>query len=277
MRIDRYSIYRHFGRRLVGGWLAPEVLEVLAVLNDAQAADGVEGSVAEIGVHHGKLMIALDLLRNDGETSVAIDLFDDQERNVDKSGKGDLAVLRKNMARWSQVDSLAVHAGDSTKLATETLADLAKGKIRLFSVDGGHDGPVVASDLRLAETVLVPGGIVVADDVFHQEWPGVMTGLIRYLNEDPKLVPFAIGFNKVFLTTPEFVERYQRAVGAAFSDRYLTSVKESEFFGNHVSVVARVRRTPRLILRRNKTLKRAYGSVQGLREPRANTAAAQKV
>lgn len=274
---QRYSIYRHFGRRLVGGWLAPEVLEVLAVLNEAQAAKGVQGSVAEIGVHHGKLMIALDLLRNDGETSVAIDLFDEQERNVDKSGKGDLAVFRKNMTRWSHVDSLAVHAGDSTKLATETLADLANGKIRLFSVDGGHDEPVVASDLNLAETVLVPGGVIIADDVFHQEWPGVMTGLIRYLNDDPKLLPFAIGFNKVFLTTPEFVEHYQRAVGAAFSDRYLTSVKESEFFGNHVSVVARVRRTPRLILRRNKTLKRAYGCVQGLREPSVNTVAAQKV
>lgn len=277
MGIDRYSIYRRFGRRLVGGWLAPEVLEVLAVLNDAQAAKGVEGSVAEIGVHHGKLMIALDLLRNEGETSVAIDLFDDQERNVDKSGKGDLAAFRKNMARWSHMDALAVHAGDSTRLGTETLVGLANGKIRLFSVDGGHDEPVVASDLHLAETVLVPGGVIIADDVFHQEWPGVMTGLIRYLHEDPKVAPFAIGFNKVFLTTPEFVEHYQRAVDAAFSERYLTSVKGSEFFGNHVSVVARVRRTPRLILRRNKTLKRLYGRIQSLREPRVDTVAAQKV
>ncbi|KRD17842.1 hypothetical protein ASE48_25525 [Mycobacterium sp. Root265] len=277
MSSSKYSVYRRFGRRLVGGWLAPEVLEVLAVLDNAQAARGVRGSVAEIGVHHGKLLIALDLLRNDGETSVAIDLFDDQTQNVDKSGKGDLSVFRRNLARWSKVDSLAVHAGDSTKLSSQALSELANGKIRLFSVDGGHDEPVVFSDLQLAETVLVPGGIIVADDVFHQEWPGVMTGLIRYLNQDPRLVPFAIGFNKVFLTTPESVEDYRAAVDFAFSDRYLTSVKASEFFGNPVSVVARVRRTPRLILRRNKTLRRAYGRIRDLRDSEANTLAAQRV
>lgn len=277
MSIDRYSIYQRFGRRLVGGWLAPEVFEVLAVLNEAQAAKGVEGSVAEIGVHHGKLMIALDLLRNDGETSVAVDLFDDQEHNVDKSGKGDLAAFQKNMRRWSNLDSLAVHSGDSTKLETQILSSLANGEIRLFSIDGGHDEPVVVSDLHLAETVLSPGGVIIADDVFHQEWPGVMTGLIRYLNEDPKLVPFAIGFNKVFLTHPEFTEHYQRAVDAAFSGRYLTSVKTSQFFGNQVSIVARVRRTPRLILRRNTTLKRIYRRVKELRDPSMNVVAAQRV
>lgn len=275
MSSSRYSIYRHFGRRLVGGWLAPEVLEVLAVLNDAQAARGVQGSVAEIGVHHGKLLIALDLLRNDGETSVAIDLFDDQAQNVDNSGKGDLLVFKRNMSRWSRIDSLVVHAGDSTKLTSETLCELAGGKIRLLSVDGGHDEPVEFSDLQLAENVLVSGGIIVADDVFHQEWPGVMTGLIRYLNQDPKLVPFAIGFNKVLLTNPEFVVPYQRAVEVAFSDRYLTSVKESEFFGNHVSVVARVRRTPRLILRRNRTLRRAYGRIRAIRTSEPKMVAVQ--
>lgn len=274
MSSGRYSIYRYLGRRLVGGWLAPEVLEVLPVLNEAQAARGIRGSVAEIGVHHGKLLIALDLLRNDGETSVAIDLFDDQTQNVDRSGKGDLSVFRKNLARWARMDSLVVHAGDSTKLTSETLAALAGGNIRLFSIDGGHDEPVVVSDLKLAENVLVDGGIVVADDVFHQEWPGVMTGLIRYLREEPKLVPFVIGFNKVFLTTPEFVEYYRRAVDAEFSDRYLTSVKDSEFFGNRVSVVARVRRTPKLILRRNKTLKRAYDRIQDRRGSRVDSVAA---
>ena len=275
MSSTKYLIYRRFGQRLVGGWLAPEVLEVLSVLNKAQNSKSVTGAVAEIGVHHGKLLIALDLLRKGNETSVAIDLFDDQAHNVDNSGKGDLAILRKNMARWSGADGFAMHAGDSTKLTTETLARLANGNVRLFSVDGGHDEPVVFSDLKLVETVLSRGGIVVADDVFHQEWPGGMTGLVRYLNDDPQLVPFAIGFNKVFLTTPDFVRYYQSAVEGAFSDRYLTSVKHSEFFGNQVSVIARVRRTPRLILRRNKTLKRVYDQVHATRAPQVNVVAVQ--
>ena len=47
MSSTKYLIYRRFGQRLVGGWLAPEVLEVLSVLNKAQNSKSVTGAVAE--------------------------------------------------------------------------------------------------------------------------------------------------------------------------------------------------------------------------------------
>ena len=76
------------------------------------------------------------------------------------------------------------------------VVELAEGPVRLFSVDGGHTEEIVATDMRTAEQALVPGGIVVADDVFNAEWPGVSVGTLRYLDAGGTLVPFAIGFNK---------------------------------------------------------------------------------
>ena len=42
-------------------------------------------------------------------------------------------------------------------------------------------------------------GIVFLDDFFAPDWPGVTEGLEKYLNRNPKLVPFCIGHNKLLL------------------------------------------------------------------------------
>src|ERR1035441_9365724 len=76
----------------VDGWLLPEAARCIVCLHDAQRRNGTRGSVAEIGVHHGKLFMLLCLLRNEGEIAVGYDLFDRQNENIDRSGEGDLAV-----------------------------------------------------------------------------------------------------------------------------------------------------------------------------------------
>ena len=80
------------------GWVEPQTLDILRTLSEAQDGAGVEGAVAEIGVHHGKLFIAMQLLNRPGAPAVAIDVFDDQELNVDQSGRGDRAVSRRTFA-----------------------------------------------------------------------------------------------------------------------------------------------------------------------------------
>ena len=169
--------------------------EVLRVLDLAQRSNNGYGSVAEISVHHGRLFIGLSLLQPGG--------FFGRHRcfwrfGLDQSGKGDLAMFRKNLRRWSSLDNVVIHQGDSTQLKAAELLDLARGDIRLFSVDGGHTCSIVFSDMNLAEATIAPSGIVIADDVLNQDWPGVSTGTLRYMESGGKLVPFAIGFNKVF-------------------------------------------------------------------------------
>jgi hypothetical protein len=258
----RFGIYRWTGHRVVAGWLAPEVLDILGVLDSFQRSASVSGAVAEIGVHHGRLFIGLNLLQRDDEPSVAIDVFGDQDLNVDESGKGDLAMFRKNVQRWSSPENVVVHQGDSTQLQAGELRKLAQGGIRLFSVDGGHTDPIVFSDMNLAEATLAAGGIVIADDVFNQDWPGVSTGTLRYMESGGELVPFAIGFNKVCFSTQEYSQMYRDILRREFASRYLVLTKSSEFAGHEVLIISRVPRRPREIARQSKIARGAYRRVQ---------------
>jgi hypothetical protein len=233
-----FNRYRAIGQRFVTGFLQPEILTVLDALNAAQRTKQVSGAAAEIGVHHGKLFIGLRLLQRPGEKSVAIDIFGDQELNVDGSGHGDYEKFENNVKLWSSMDDVVVHQGDSTKLEPAKLRELAGGDIRFFSVDGGHTDEIVYSDMKLAEATLTEGGIVIADDVFNEYWPGVATGTLRYLSDGAKLAPFLIGFNKVFFTHAEYSEFYRGEVESALSGKLLLATATSEFAGHEVALVA---------------------------------------
>ena len=233
-----FGRYKAVGHRVVTGFLQSEVLLLLDALNSAQRAKQISGAIAEIGVHHGKLFIGLRLLQRGGEKSVAIDIFGDQELNIDGSGHGDYEKFANNVKLWSSMDDVVVHQGDSTKLEPAKLRELAGGNIRLFSVDGGHTDEIVYSDMKLAEATLADGGIVIADDVFNEYWPGVATGTLRYLNDGAKLTPFLIGFNKVFFTHAEYSEFYRGEVESALGGKLRLATASSEFAGHEVALVA---------------------------------------
>jgi hypothetical protein len=57
--------------------------------------------VAEIGVHHRKLIILLANLRRQDERAFAVDIFDDQHLNPDGSGCGDLAWFKDNLGLYA--------------------------------------------------------------------------------------------------------------------------------------------------------------------------------
>lgn len=251
-----FGRYRAIGHRLVTGFLEPEILLVLDVLNSAQRAKQISGAIAEIGVHHGKLFIGLSLLQRGGEKSVAIDIFGDQELNVDGSGHGNIDKFRNNVNLWSSMDDVVIHQGDSTKLEPQKLAELAGGGIRFFSVDGGHTEEIVFSDMKLAEATLADGGVVIADDVFNEQWPGVAVGTLRYLEDGAKLAPFLIGFNKVFFAQPDYCEAYRAEVESAVGGKLRLGTGSSVFAGHEVGLV--LPQTAVDILRRSQTVRSVY-------------------
>ncbi len=53
-------------------------------------------------------------------------------------------------------------------------------------------------------------------------------------------MPFYIGYNKVLFTAPEHAECYRRTLDAAYADRTMTAVFESNFVGHPVSVLVPV-------------------------------------
>ncbi len=253
-----FETYRALGRRTVQGWVEPQTLDILRTLTKSQDGAGVEGAVAEIGVHHGKLFIAMLLLNRPGVAAVAIDVFDDQELNVDQSGRGDRHRFEANVRRWADWSSVVVKQEDSTNLTGAEVRELAHGPVRLFSVDGGHTEETVLADLRTAEQAIGPGGIVVADDVFNAEWPSVSVGTLRYLDTDGALVPFAIGFNKTYLADEVHAARYREAIRRAYGRRWRMAHKTTVFHQSDVEVLWPTPVTPRTVLRRSRLARKAY-------------------
>ncbi len=77
---DALDEYMAKGMPDIIGWLEFQALLVIRVISSYQIDQGVQGGVAEIGVHHGKFFAALCLLNSDaGEeagVAIAIDVFE---------------------------------------------------------------------------------------------------------------------------------------------------------------------------------------------------------
>lgn len=227
---SRTENYIRSGKFYVDGWLRNEAAWIIAALAERQRSIGIAGGVAEIGVHHGKLFILLYLLSQAPEKAVAIDLFEDQHLNVDKSGSGDLAKFRRNLDRYADSTRLVLHQGNSLDLSGPILMRLAEGPLRFVSIDGGHTADITAHDLATADAAIAEGGIIVVDDVFNEQWPGVGDGVRRYCEHASNVVPFAIGANKTYFCRPSHRNIYHDAAAAAAS-----TVTATEFLGRPVA------------------------------------------
>lgn len=202
--------YLRRGLRTVEGWLNPLSALMISHINAAQTELGVRGGVGEIGVHHGKLFILLHLMLREGERSFALDVFERQDLNVDQSGRGDRERFLESVQRWAgRTDLIDIFADSSENITAEQIIKKS-GRIRIFSVDGGHTEALTLNDLRIADQVLCDGGIVIVDDYFNAHWPDVSCGMSRFIRETATdLRPLLICPNKVVLCRSRFVERYQ--------------------------------------------------------------------
>lgn len=226
--------YLASGLRRVEGWLTPLSARVLAHLLDEQVTLGVHGSVGEIGVHHGKLFLVAYLATCRDERAFAIDVFGQQELNVDHSGRGDREQFLANVQRHAgSTDGLVVIAEDSLKITPERLLRDA-GPARFISVDGGHTAECAFSDLRLAESCLADGGIILLDDYFNQNWPDVSVGAARhFLSPEAKTKPFLITSNKVYFAEERYHGVYQKAARDRFLPNY---TRAGRMFGTAVDI-----------------------------------------
>ena len=184
----------------IKGWLAPDSAIIISSLSKIQNELGVRGSVGEIGVHHGKLFLLLHLMLNEGERSFAVDVFENQDLNLDKSGRGSYEVFTKNLLKYGNPKLVDVFSNSSLNLSPDDIISKS-GKVRILSIDGGHTPEVTLNDFKLGESILVKGGVIILDDYFNHAWPGVSEGTNEYFfNHKSKLRPFAISINKVFFT-----------------------------------------------------------------------------
>ena len=233
----------------VSGWLAPESAEAICELALSQVESGLRAGVGEIGIHHGKLFLLLYLSLQDGERAFAVDVFDEQEFNVDNSGHGDREIFLRNLRQVGGNEAdVTVISADSCSVSADTLRS-ATGQLRLMSVDGGHTEEITANDLRLAEELLLDDGILILDDMFNERWPAVAAGTYRFLLEPGRsLRPFAISPNKTyFCKSSDAAKKYRSTLATRFPD---LRIGEASVLGSDVlilgrrSIVNRIRNAP---------------------------------
>ena len=77
------------------------------------------------------------------------------------------------MSRWKhEANEPLIVKRNSLEVTADHLLEWAVGPYRLFSVDGGHSMEVALHDLRLANSVMVEGGVIMVDNYFDPKFPG---------------------------------------------------------------------------------------------------------
>lgn len=202
--------YQSRGFEKVEGWVCEPLFAVTELLCASNISQG--GGVCEIGIHHGKFFLLLNQVTDARDRSFAIDLFDDQSLNVDKSGAGSLEIFKRHLETYDvhQGRNTTIIQADSTdsRAIGEIIQQIGRGSIRFFSIDGGHTVRHTINDLQLANVLMRNDGVVFLDDILSPHWLGVLEGAFKYLLQEPTLVPFAIGLNKMLLCKHSFYDRY---------------------------------------------------------------------
>jgi hypothetical protein len=200
----------------IDGWVDRGAIDFLRAIGEIQDGWSVEGGVAEIGIFRGKFFIALNgLVADPAFRSIAIDLFEGQDLNIDASGSGDIDTFRANLRLYDRHrgENVVVMSADSTQLRPSDILDELNTRPRVFSIDGGHTPEHTISDLSLAAEVIGGRGIVILDDILNAHWIGVIEGTVRYLDRRPTLWPLAIGHNKLLLSPMSVHAAYLDALG----------------------------------------------------------------
>lgn len=213
----------------VEGWVGDRIWTICEFIQDDQREHSVSGSIAEIGVHHGKLFFIISHIGNEATKLIAIDLFDDQQKNIDASGSGSAVVFQRHVDTLfpELAPRIKVVSADSMSLTTSMRSQVFEEPVRVFSVDGGHTVQHVINDMLVAQDVLAPRGTVMLDDFMGPLWPSVTEGFFQYMAaHNYRLAPYLIFQNKLFLTTyseqVSVMERLTRYIEQKVGDEYIS-------------------------------------------------------
>ncbi|HMQ08098.1 MAG TPA: class I SAM-dependent methyltransferase [Saprospiraceae bacterium] len=229
------SLFTHL--KLIQGWFDQEAALLLSLVDSFQKKNNVSGNIFEIGVHHGKSAIFLSHLLNEDEHIDVCDIFDQQQNNVSNSGFGSQTIFLNNMESLGKKMPRSIHKNLSSELAESVMLP----PYRIFHIDGGHLCEEAYSDLILACKFLHDKGVIVLDDPFRIEWPGVTEALVRFLNENQNYTGFLGGFNKLYICKTDVGDDYLSWVNDLqnirnFNLDYPVQNKQHDFFNKPIKI-----------------------------------------
>jgi hypothetical protein len=165
----------------IDGYISYFDAQLFEFLLATQSDAGIQGSMAEIGVHHGRSFFMLAKARLAHEKALAIDVFEDDALYHDPRGLGRGVRFKQNCERLNVTLSPdEIFAGLSTTIGAAEIRRRV-GPVRFFSIDGGHRYGDVLHDMQLAADSLAPRGIIVADDFMNPQWPEVSLATVDWL------------------------------------------------------------------------------------------------
>lgn len=236
--MDRTALENYFrnGLSIVKGWLNEGSDRMISEISLAQIEAGQRGSVGEIGVHQGKLLLLLLLTKHDDEGAFAIDPFVNSEYNLSKNSPRGIEILQDHISKFApKATRLQVVKKYSTEVLPSEVIDKS-GRARLLSIDGDHEEATVSRDMAWAEEVLEPYGIIIVDDFFNMHYPGVSAAVSAYLMSPvSRFKAFAISPGKLYLAQPEIGAQMRAKLRKLFPHAYARS---SAMFGSELDVYA---------------------------------------
>lgn len=182
----------------VFGWLDLEAAFFTCAYAAEFLGEGLVFNSLEIGVHHGKYFLVLEQLTPPDGDCWAVDVFSRQDLNVDHSGQGNQQIFLQHVADFAK-DPQRVKSLELDSLNLDPVR-LGRHQFGLISIDGGHTATHTINDLQVGQELLAPQGMLILDDILNQDWLGVVSGATAFFSSPlvRRLVPFAIGFNKLF-------------------------------------------------------------------------------
>ncbi len=212
MEIARKYVFHRMPK--VKGYLSiVDALSIASILI-GQSKSSLSGAVAEIGVYFGRSFYLMAMLLNRHEKALAIDLF-----NIGESPGQDSEQLKYFLATGERMgirlDRDMIVAGDAKHLsAADVLA--RTGRVRFFSIDGGHELDDVLHDSTIAANTIADYGVICFDDFCNPEWPEVTLAIYEFLKTSAHdLVPFLVSQKKLFLCRPQYRDFYRQIIESA--------------------------------------------------------------
>jgi len=206
--LEFWNLYKDSVEKEVEGWFFDHDLATFWLVDFIQKQAGWRGDLCELGVYQGKSAIGLGSMARADERLFCFDTFHEIPQEA----------VENNVHRFCP------DLGDRLICIQQNLATLQTSpsqvrpkSVRFLHLDAVHDHPSVLNDLRNFVPLLTPEAILVLDDCFDPEWPGVPTAMTEFCLSDIgwHIRPFAATRSKMYLCARSHVEIYQRCIVAS--------------------------------------------------------------
>ncbi len=222
-KLNHYLTYMH----LIKGWFYKESAELFIWIDYIQKANNIKGNLFEIGTFQGKSALLLGLLANNEKVGLC-DIFRTQE---DKE-----TVIKHINVFFKDQEFIKIYHKSSNDLS-----DLELKNCRLFHVDGDHAYEQAYKDLKLASRSIIEQGIIIVDDFFNIDHPGVTEAASKILAEDKTLSPLLMGFSKLLICKAEYykwyIDQLNKTENQKFISNPLLQIKEKDFFNHKIKAL----------------------------------------